>query len=167
MPEEDLYEDYETEELEGRFGAVRSIETVAGSYYTTSNTEIGSQVRIGTGSQGDAEEIRNLYEFQLTAVNQSVASDEARALVDNADVTQQGSTVKMTFESPVEDILDAVEVLYDEAEKYGGVSGVDSGYGTSSTSASDSSYDSDPGSDYDVADVDPADASEASVATSG
>jgi hypothetical protein len=113
LPDEDELGTGGMQLTDDRFGAIKSISVVSGSYYTT-DSEVGMQLRFVTGSSGDASDLASFFEFGVTLANQSVASDEAREMLDDAEVEQDGDTVTVTFQSPVEEVVEAYDALLDE-----------------------------------------------------
>lgn len=98
-----------------QFSAVRDIEVVSGSYYTEGD-EIGMEARLTTGSESDADDLQSITDGAVATGKQMARTNESAALLDNAEVVQDGTVVVITFQSPVEDILAAVEAASEERD---------------------------------------------------
>ncbi|MFD1587088.1 MSCRAMM family adhesin SdrC [Halorientalis brevis] len=127
-----------------RFESVKSISVVSGSYYTAED-DIGMQMRMETGDESDADDVAALVKAGVVGAEQFTQSNETKALLNDVNVEQDGTAVKMTFESDVDTIVDAWKAAMEE---WGGMYG--SSYGTDFDTDTDSGYDYETGSEYDL-----------------
>jgi hypothetical protein len=91
-----------------QFTAVTNIAAMSGSYYTDGDG-IGMQMRLETGNEDDADDLAALVDGGVTTVKQSARTNETQRLLDEVEVSRDGTVVKMTFESPVDRIVGAWE----------------------------------------------------------
>lgn len=134
--EEKLEQAGATMSSDQQFTAFTNIDVMAGSYYT-SDEEIGMQMRLETGNEDDADDLASIVDGGVTTVKQSSKSEETQALLDEVEVEQDGTVVKMTFQSSTDLIIDAWEVAIENwggtmGSTYGSDSGYGSEYGTES-----------------------------------
>ncbi|MFB6180101.1 MAG: hypothetical protein ABEI77_10300, partial [Halorientalis sp.] len=110
----------------------KNIQVVSGSYYTNDET-IGMQMRLETTNTDDADDLDSIVDGGITIVKQDATTNESRNLLDQVEVEQDGTAVKITFESQASTVVDAWTAAADEWNGLGiGASG-SAGYGTSSS----------------------------------
>lgn len=122
-----------------QFESFKSISVMSGSYYTDDD-EIGMQMRLETGSENDADDVSAMIDGGVVGAKQFARTNESKAILDNVDVEQDGTAVKMTFESDVDTIIDAWKAAIEE---WSGMYG--SGFGDDSGFESDSDFETDSG----------------------
>lgn len=93
---------------DNQFGAFRNLSTVAGAYYTDEDA-IGMELRLGTASEDDASDLRAILEGTFALTEESMRTREMEQLIDSTTFEREGTTVVVTFQRPVEEILTAVE----------------------------------------------------------
>ncbi len=134
-----------------QFESLKSISVVSGSYYTADD-EIGMQMRMETGDEGDADDVAAMIDGGVAWTKQFAGTNETRALLDDVDVEQDGTAVKMTFESDVDTIVDGWKAAIEEwSGMYGSSYGTDydTDYETDTSYGTDSDYDTSYESDSD------------------
>ncbi|WP_136718167.1 hypothetical protein [Halorientalis salina] len=134
FPEEERLEEAGGESLgsDEQFETFTNISVMSGSYYTTDDESIGMQMRLEAGSESEAEDLDSVISAGLVFVKGSAPSEESKSLIDEVEVEQDGSAVKMTFESEVESIIGAWEATLEATSGSGSETGGDSGFGSDS-----------------------------------
>ena len=127
-----------------QFESLKSISVVSGSYYTADD-EIGMQMRMETGDESDADDVAAMIDGGVAWTKQFAGTNETRALLENVDVEQDETAVKMTFESDVDTIVDGWKAAIEE---WSGMYG--SSYGTDYETGTDSGYEYDAGFENDT-----------------
>jgi len=126
---------------DNQFGAFRNLSTVAGSYYTDGES-IGVQLRLGAGTEDDAEDLQAVLQGTFALTEESMRTREMAQLIDSTTIDREGTSVVVTFQRPVAEILDAIEAgveswnelsqfstAFGAGDSYGGIAGAD-GAGT-------------------------------------
>jgi hypothetical protein len=93
---------------DNQFGAFRNLSTVAGSYYTDGDA-VGMELRLGTASEDDATDLRAILRGTFALTEESMRTREMEQLIDSATIEREATTVVVTFQRPVAEILTAVE----------------------------------------------------------
>jgi hypothetical protein len=133
---------------DNQFGAFRNLSTVAGSYYTDGES-IGMQLRLGAATEDDAEDLQAVLQGTFALTEESMRTREMEQLIDSTTIDRDGTSVVVTFQRPVAEILDAVEAgveswnelsqfstAFGAGDSYGDIAGSDDGRDATETNAS-------------------------------
>lgn len=116
------------------YETLRTVETVAGSYYTEGD-EIGIEARMTTGSSSDADDLQSIVEGSLASASQFTTSEDVAAVFDNVSVEQDGNAVTVTVQMRAEAVVDSYEAALDGLfGQFAGLSGSASVSGSVSAS---------------------------------
>jgi hypothetical protein len=131
-----------------QFGAFRNLSTVAGSYYTDGES-IGMQLRLGAATEDDAEDLQAVLQGTFALTEESMRTREMEQLIDSTTIDRDGTSVVVTFQRPVAEILDAVEAgveswnelsqfstAFGAGDSYGDIAGSDGGRDAAETNVS-------------------------------
>lgn len=116
---------------DSQFGAFRNLSTVAGSYYTDGDA-IGVQLRLGAGTEDDAEDLQAILEGTFALTEESMRTREMAALIDSTTIEREGTSVVVTFQRPVAEVLDAIEAgieSWSELSQFSSAFGAGESYG--------------------------------------
>jgi len=100
------------------------------------------QLRLGAGTEDDAEDLQAVLQGTFALTEESMRTREMAQLIDSTTIDREGTSVVVTFQRPVAEILDAIEAgveswnelsqfstAFGAGDSYGGIAGAD-GAGT-------------------------------------
>jgi len=108
VPDADLPDD-----ADGQFdvGAFEEISIVSGSYYTEDDT-MGMAVNMRTGSEQDAEDIQEAIDG-IIAIGTLTFGEEVDDLLEPLEVEREDTTVMVSYETTVDELIERIEALED------------------------------------------------------
>ncbi len=128
--------------MEFDMGAFDEVGVVSGSYYTEGDS-LGTSFNLRTGDDASAEELEEGIDGLLAFAGTMAQEEEFDEALDAIQVTRDGSTVEIRYETTVDDLVETLEALDDMGPAAPGPQpGVDEDFG-------EEEFDDDFGEDFD------------------
>ncbi|MFC6975350.1 hypothetical protein ACFQL1_12955 [Halomicroarcula sp. GCM10025709] len=93
-------------------GAYRNVEIVTGVYYTSSNSA-GMEMQMLTASESSATDVSEVTDGAASLASGYTQNETAKEALRNIEVTQDGSTVTVTYEDSVDTLQAVLRYLYE------------------------------------------------------
>lgn len=92
-------------------GVFDEVTVVSGSYYTDEDV-IGTSLNLRTGDESSAEELEEGIDGLLAFAGMTVPED-LEEMLESVEVSREDSTVELSYETSVQDLVETLEELDD------------------------------------------------------